>query len=640
MGWLNINGNWIGRHSGKSWQTYWNARKPYFTIDNTGNVEALTDAQIPITLTDADVDIASIETDGSNLFFYTYGDVFVHSYINYLTATTCECYIKISCAALSTLYVGLKLQNHANLNDYSGVMLRRTAHTSTNMLYSCADEHDSLAVGPDVSLLGGASVLSTKFGNVFNFDGVNKYATLDIIKTIPTYGGFGFNFVFPDNTIFDGNNHSIFFKNWDNNNLLQFDVRSTTYYLIYYRFAGQPLGTWASAITPEIGKIHSFYCRWTKRSTVIYLDGVPIIDTLYKIPASPANTAPLCLGSYNGTLQMTKCYIYDIEYNNASLPTSSLRSLNENVSVFHKTQTEKINFISHLPSAITTAYWGEGTIFVESDVIKVYHQKSYSDADLTAAHNIFCLSESSDWGTTWTTTTLMGYGTSVENTVGIYQPFVIKDAGKWYVIFRRHNGTTLIIRESNDGLNFTNPQTFLADTYGTTYNCSVINDNGTFKGLVDVGVTINGFASYVQYYISGATLLTMSYGDLQSTIGTRSPYNYGAARLNKIDNKYYCWTGQSYTVKKALLPTTIYFSESDDPSANEWTTNSTNVLDLDSIYADDQMQDFSITEYNNKVYLIANKNNNTIITCIMGLYKYEGTLAQFIKDITVTHSGL
>ena len=23
MGWLNINGNWIGRHSGRSWQTYW-----------------------------------------------------------------------------------------------------------------------------------------------------------------------------------------------------------------------------------------------------------------------------------------------------------------------------------------------------------------------------------------------------------------------------------------------------------------------------------------------------------------------------------------------------------------------------------------------------------------------------------------
>lgn len=42
MGWLNINGNWIGRHSGKSWQTYWTTQNifDFYWYEGAANVTA------------------------------------------------------------------------------------------------------------------------------------------------------------------------------------------------------------------------------------------------------------------------------------------------------------------------------------------------------------------------------------------------------------------------------------------------------------------------------------------------------------------------------------------------------------------------------------------------------------------------
>lgn len=49
MGWLNINGNWIGRHSGKLWSSYWKARKICLLgdsiargVDSTGENKSVT----------------------------------------------------------------------------------------------------------------------------------------------------------------------------------------------------------------------------------------------------------------------------------------------------------------------------------------------------------------------------------------------------------------------------------------------------------------------------------------------------------------------------------------------------------------------------------------------------------------------
>jgi hypothetical protein len=40
MGWLNINGNWIGRHSGKSWSSYWSHQSDVLFFAETKNVVA------------------------------------------------------------------------------------------------------------------------------------------------------------------------------------------------------------------------------------------------------------------------------------------------------------------------------------------------------------------------------------------------------------------------------------------------------------------------------------------------------------------------------------------------------------------------------------------------------------------------
>jgi hypothetical protein len=628
--------------------TYWTQRKPYFVIDNTGNNQALIDAQIKITLTGADITIASILADGSNLFFYYQGGTFIHSYINYLTATSCEVYVKISCPAFSLKYIGLKLEDHAFVDDYSGVMLRRTAHASTNMLYACSDEHDSLTTGPDITLVNGAAILETKFGNVLSFDGSNDHATLDVLTTIPEYGGFGFNFILPDNSWDNGSLHTIFSKAYTTAKSYLILQITEGGFIKIYSGDGTNDASWLSSKKPEIGKIHSFYVRWTKLSTIIYFDDEIVIAKNKKITASPINPDTVFFGGYNATLQKTKCYIFDIEYNNISLPIIYQRSHDENISLFNRTQAEKLTAISNIPAnpAVSNA-WGEGTLIIEDDLIKLYHQKNYSDADLALTHNIFCLSISHDFGITWDDPiTLMGYGTAVENTIGIFRAFVFKDSGKYYVIFQRYNtpgNTTLYIRESTDGVNFTNPQTFLTNTYGAIDNCSIINDNGVYKGLVDVSTTVNGEFAYVQYYIEGNTLLTMGYGatNPQTTIGLRSIYNFGAPHFIKVGNKYICWTEQSLVNDKNILPDQCYYSECSDPSANNWITKSVPIQELDSIFADDQMVDGSITEYNGNTYFISGKNNNTASPnglYMMTLYKYTGTIAQFITDITVTHS--
>lgn len=631
------------RGGGINLVAYWATRKPYFTVDNTGNIEALVDAQIAITLTAADVDIASILADGSNLFFYTYGDVFVHSYINYLIATTCEVYIKVSCAALSTLYVGLKLQAHAFADDYSGVMLRRTAHASTNMLYKCDDENDSEGNGADITFTG-AAVTATKFGNVIYCDGSNDNFSIAILETLTDYCSFSFNFCLPDNSWDNAAGHHILCKTWDANNYFTFYIDASGMPGSAYRWGGLGALTWAGTTKMETGRIYSLTIRWTKVVTTIYLNGESMFCTMVRVANAPANATTLYFGSHSAGVEFTKCYIWDIEYNDSSLPIVYQRSHNDNVSLFNRTQTEKITAISSLPAAPIGAYWGEGDLIIEGGVMKLYHQKSYSDADVTAAHNIYCLSISNDYGATWDAPiTLMGYGTSIEAAFGIYQPFTFKDNGKYYVIWRRHNNNILYIAESTDGVTFSNVQVFLANTHGTTYNCSIINDNGIYRGLVDVGVVIDAYSSYVQYYIEGNSLLTMAYGVEQTTLGLTSKYNYGASELLKVGSKYVVWYGITPgNNTKSTLPCVITYAESDDPSANEWTMKTIPVAEMDVQYADDQVQDFSLCEYGGKTYMNWCKLNNTsgAITAIFQISKYDGTIAQFIKDITVTHSGL
>jgi hypothetical protein len=640
--WQNVLSAPLGTSSTHAWTPQ---IKPYFTVDNTGNNQALVDAQIKITLTGADITIASIVADGSNLYFY-HKDTFLHSYINYLSATVCECYVKVSCPALSNINIGLKLQTHSFTNDYSGVMIRRTAHSSTNMLYTCANANDSLSHGPTIGLVNGAAILSTKFGNVYSFDGSNDYGTLDVLKTIPAYGGFGFNFVLPDNSWDNGALHTLFSKVYTDAKsyfIIQIQINGL---LKIYTGDGTNDSFWISATKPEIGKIHSYYIKWTSNSTIIYYDGEIVCAKNKKITTSPTNPDTCFFGAYNTTLQFCKVYIFDVEYNNSSLPITYQRARAENISIFNRTQSEKLSYVSNLPATISSkTVWGESSLIFDNNILYCYHQKTYTDDDHLLTRNIFVLSTSSDFGVTWDApVTLAGYGTAIEPTMGIFRSFVFKDNdGKVYWIYMLYDTpgpTTLYIREITGHTTIGARNTFLTNTYGNIDNCSIINDNGVYKGLVDVTMTIDSFSSYVQYYIQGNTLLTMGYPSAtrQSSIGVRSQYNYGAPMFLKVGNKYCCWTEQSLVNEKAILPDQCYYSECTDPSTNTWVTKPVSILALDSQYADDQNVDGSIVEHNGVTYFMTGKNNNiSPFLCIMTLYKYNGTVAQFIKDIEVIH---
>lgn len=71
MGWLNINGNWIGRHSGRSWQTYWTHLISAVVIDTSPKDVILTFGTANTSLTASDFAVAgttvsSISRDATN----------------------------------------------------------------------------------------------------------------------------------------------------------------------------------------------------------------------------------------------------------------------------------------------------------------------------------------------------------------------------------------------------------------------------------------------------------------------------------------------------------------------------------------------------------------------------------------------
>lgn len=65
MGWININGNWIGRHSGKSWSSYWSSLISATVEDANPDEVVLTFPTARPTLTDTDFTIAGKTITGA-----------------------------------------------------------------------------------------------------------------------------------------------------------------------------------------------------------------------------------------------------------------------------------------------------------------------------------------------------------------------------------------------------------------------------------------------------------------------------------------------------------------------------------------------------------------------------------------------
>ena len=133
--------------------------------------------------------------------------------------------------------------------------------------------------------------------------------------------------------------------------------------------------TYDTPSKPKIGKIHSLYLRWTNVSTVVYFDDVIVSSKFQgKLTASPTSIQPIYFGSLDGTQEYCKCYIYDIEYNNLALPAGVQRTHDENISLFNRTQTEKTQSLSMIPSVPTAgSSYGEGTLIIKNDIFYNYH---------------------------------------------------------------------------------------------------------------------------------------------------------------------------------------------------------------------------------------------------------------------------